>query len=900
MGKFIEVGVGASARGGAVAAARQSASEAVGQLHNFAPSLTVVFASGTLDPDEVSRGVADVVGDCPTVGTSSAGEIFQAGLTKGSVSVTVLASPYLSAEVGVGQGVGRDWRAAIEAALPSGSGAAYFRDGPKLGRPYYLSHPLSGLSPLFVMMFSPGDDLDNPTRSHEIHRFLTRRTLGRVPIAGGGSGTPDLSLGTFQLANGRAYRDSVVLATVETDLLFGLGVAHGFRPTRKRAVVTRAEGHVVYELDDRPAAEVCAELMAVELRELDREPMGFSRKPFGAADAYGHHRLLTPQRVLDGGAIQFAPTMDAVEAITLMEVDHERQAASAQEAVARAMEIGHVRDPSAVVLFDCITRYTIDAQAPAIEEEGLRRIRDLAPVTGFLTFGEYGITEEGLPIYCNQSLVALVLGNELELSAVATRRRVNALKEIETELERRTRELAAIRRANEIPLDENSWRDNLREFERLLKELTGAESVEIRVDFPEQVPVDHSLEPAGLTGDVVELPLVSLGRHLGRVLIRRERGLQSEEVAASICQLVARGLYSVFRERTIEEQAREIDTVHNMAREILTAADYRVALGNISRQIAGHVGATGFSLWVGDEQTALSCLTGDVADELAADLAAQAVQSRTTRRAATGEAHYLASPLLVKHRINGALVLSFDRGAGAAPLRLAFLSYLSVPLAVTVEIYARHRESNLAREIHHRVKNNLQIIASLLHLQLRRVEDPFAREPLENSIRRIMSIAVVHEALCEKHVSRVDAVGLLRSIADLVVEGIGAPNQRLTVSVEGIPDLTLSSQQATSLAIMVNELVGNALKHGLQGAPQGEIKVRLEREAGQFLLTVSDDGSGLPPWFELGKSRGLGLQLIMRMARSEFSGSFSLGPRQGRGVEAQLVFPEEAIGPAGG
>jgi two-component sensor histidine kinase len=914
MGSFLEVGSGEATGGSGFEAARTAARHALAGTSSFTPSLTLVFASGDLDAQEVAAGVADVVGDCPTAGSSTNGEIFGSSVSRGSVVVTVLASPYLRAEVGVGEGVRDDWRQAVQQALPQGNGAAYFRDAPKLGRPYYLSHPLSGLSPLFVILFAPGIDSDNPPRSHEIHSFLKKRTLGRVPIVGGGSGAPDLTKLTFQLANGRAHRDAVVMATVESELLFGIGVSHGFRPTRRRAVVTRAEGHIVHELDDRAAAEVCAELLEIDSREFVRlvgDPIWLSCIPFGTADAYGHHHLLTPEKVLAGGAIQFAPNMDTVEAVTLMAPDRERQVASGEEALARAMEIGHVNDPAAILLFDCFTRSVLDEDSLALEEEGLRRICDAAPTTGFLSFGEYGLTDEGLPIYCNESMVALVIGNELELSAVATRRRVNALQEVEAQLVQKSRELNAIRRANEIVLDRGGWRRALSEFESILAELTGAESVSIEALPPEPstaVGAQLSL-PTAAPGSVpapvetegaVLLPLVSLGQALGHARFVTRRELASGEVAASICQLLSRGLHQAFLERTIEEQAREIDTVQSVAQEILTASDYRAALVNISQEIARHLGASGYCLWIGEDENVLSCLVGSdpgLADK-SWEPACRAVDSRAIERSGAAGGAFWASPLILHERLNGVLALEFCRGQSAPSNKLTFLGYLSMPVALMVEIFTRHRESNVAREIHHRVKNNLQIIASLLNLQLRRIEDPFAREPLQNSIRRIMSIAVVHEALCEKHVGPVEAVGLIRSIADLVVESMSAPSQRLSVTVEGVPDLTLTSQQATNLAIVVNELMGNALKHGLEGQAQGSIEVRLERSNGHLVLSVADDGRGLAPWFDLSRSRGLGLQLILNIARTEFTGSFAIEPREGRGVEARLAFPMEAIGAA--
>lgn len=828
------------------------------------------------------------------IGTSGEGVICGEPVPE-SVVVNVLASPHLTVEVGVGEDVAGDWQQAVRDALPTGQAAAYFRGDPKLGRPFYFSHPASGLAPLFVLMFSPGITAQHASRSHEIHAFLKRRTFGRIPIVGGGSGTRDLYAGNAQIANGRAYRDAVVMAVVETDLLFGVGVAHGFRPTRKRAIVTKAEGHILYELDGRPAAEVCAELIGVSLEDLQKEePILLSRKPFGTADAFGQHHLLVPERVLEGGSVQFAWIIDNLEAITLMEVDPEHRINATRDAVDKAIEIGQVVDPASIMLFSCARRYIVDDEAPEAEREGTLRVSRAAPTTGFLTFGEYALTEEGLPIYCNQSVVALVIGQGLEPFAVETRQRANALKTIETELARKSAELDAMRRANEVVLSADDWREKLVDFEAILRGLTGAESVTFHVGQGAAVPGMRGKAPDGDSTHVV-LPLLSVGRTLGHAELSASEALASLEVARSIADHVARNIHRALMEHTIEEQAREIETVRGIAQEILGATNYRQALVNISEQVRRHVGARSYSLWMGDEAAGLRCETlSDAGARRDLPLASRAVEARSVHRETVGGKDYVALPLLVKERINGALVLALPADAHLAGGELGFLIYLSMPLAVMLEIYTRQRESDVAREIHHRIKNNLQIIASLLSLQLSRLSEPEAREALENSIGRIMGIAVVHEALSGKQLDRVDAVALIHTISQSVLRSMRAPQQELTIEVEGAPSLDLSSRLATNLAVVVNELVGNALKHGPRDAQDRRIRVHLLEEDTSVVLTVCDDGGRLPADFDLSASQGLGLQLVQSIAEGEFCGTFSLDSTA-EGVEARLVFPRDHL-----
>ncbi len=687
--------------------------------------------------------------------------------------------------------------------------------------------------------------------------------------------------------------DSVVLAVVESDLLFGVGVAHGFRPTKRRAVVTRVEGHVVHEIDDRPAADACADLMGVDAIGVYDQTAQFSRTPFGAADVYGEHHLLVLERALGDGSVQFAPNMEGMQAITVMETDPEKQATAAREAVAKAIDIGHVQDPAAVFLFVCSILFSGDAHGPLMNERSLERVAGDATVAGFHTFGEYGLSDEGLPIYCNQSVVALVIGDKLDRLAAATRRNANALKEIETELEGRTRELAAVRAANSIVLDSENWPNSLGRYERIISDLTGARHARFQVDVVGAAGAELTVPPRPLHVNQAILPLTSMGRSLGFLELDGEKGLLSLEVAGSICDLVARAVHRLVMERTIEEQAREIETVNVIAREIVNADNNRSALINIARVIEEHQGARGFSLWLNGDAPELLGWDGPSEDlEVECALVSRVLESRTIERSMSGGIVRIVSPLLLKDRANGALVLRF--AADSVPLGLAFLNYLSMPLAVMAEMYVRYRESNVAREMHHRVKNNLQIIASLLNLQLRRLQDPSAKEALESSIRRIMSIAVVHEVLSERYTGLVDPVSIVQNVSDSVLRAMSGPNQAISVSVKGQPGLTLNSQQATSVAVVVNELLGNALKHGFRERAEGRISVDLGQENGSFTLVVRDDGDGPPEGFDLSRDQGLGLQLIGTIVAGELRGDFTVGGG-GSGMEASVTFPRDPV-----
>jgi two-component sensor histidine kinase len=634
----------------------------------------------------------------------------------------------------------------------------------------------------------------------------------------------------------------------------------------------------------------------VTVRDLKKNSSLFSRSPMGIADSFGHYHVVVPEKVIGRASVRFAMDVSSLEAITPMQVDMESRISAAQDAVRRALMIGHVTKPVGVMLVAGQYRLEPETSSLEAEREAIRLISQSSPATGFAAFAEFGSTEDGLPQYCNASIVALVIGNELEPFAVRTRRSANALKEIEAQLATKTTELDSIRMANAVVLDRSTWQERLTDFESIFSRLTGAVDARIAIAPGMLIPdVDRGRKPNGLEREV--LPLISLGRVLGYVELSATRPLRSLDTARSISHLLARGVNQVLMDQTIEEQAREIGTVHNITREILEANDVHKAILNIAGLITEHAGATEMSLWIGAAAARLQCETPADEDCLRRHLrwAAEALDERSLKSSECDGRTLVACPLFIQDRVSGVLVLGFNPGERMDMGDLGFLSYVTMPLAAMVEIYLRQRESNLAREIHHRVKNNLQVIASLLNLQMRRLSEPEARKALENSISRIMSISLVHEALSERELGRVEAGKLIRTISQSTLRAAKTPDQNLSIIVDNPEEVELSSQQASSLAIVVNELIANALKHGLLEATSGRVLIRLTKEDGAVTLTVKDDGSGLPPGFRLDSSRGLGLQLVKSIIEGDLHGRFSITAADD-GVEASAVFPARLSG----
>ena len=204
----------------------------------------------------------------------------------------------------------------------------------------------------------------------------------------------------------------------------------------------------------------------------------------------------------------------------------------------------------------------------------------------------------------------------------------------------------------------------------------------------------------------------------------------------------------------------------------------------------------------------------------------------------------------------------------------------------------RHQEQELItkdatiREIHHRVKNNLQTVASLLRIQSRRTHSDEAREALTQAMRRVSAIAVVHDTLSEGLAQNVDFDDVFTRVLKLVAEVAAAPNTRARTRTTGEFG-TLPSEYATPLALALTELVTNAVEHGLAGK-EGDVEIAAERTDERLAVSVRDTGTGLP---EGQVGRGLGTQIVRTLIQGELGGTIDWHTIMGSGTEVTIDIP---------
>ena len=193
-------------------------------------------------------------------------------------------------------------------------------------------------------------------------------------------------------------------------------------------------------------------------------------------------------------------------------------------------------------------------------------------------------------------------------------------------------------------------------------------------------------------------------------------------------------------------------------------------------------------------------------------------------------------------------------------------------------------------EIHHRVKNNLQTISSLLRLQGRRVVEDEARQAIEVSVRRIRAIAVVHEILSQQVESDVAFDEIVRPLVRLVEEGFSTPERPLRFSVTGDAG-NLPTEITTPLAVVLSELLQNAVQHAFPGTDRAgaTVEISFDHESDSLRLVVVDNGVGLRPDFDIEASAGLGLTIVRSLVENDLNGQMSVAPVEGEGTGTTVV-----------
>lgn len=274
----------------------------------------------------------------------------------------------------------------------------------------------------------------------------------------------------------------------------------------------------------------------------------------------------------------------------------------------------------------------------------------------------------------------------------------------------------------------------------------------------------------------------------------------------------------------------------------------------LGRGVVGRVALTGQPIYVRDVRQDPAYLSGELARH-------------------EGLVSLLAVPLSVREQVIGVMNCYTAAVREFTPEQEAMFLTLANQTALAIENARLVTNAAIVREMNHRIKNNLQTVAMLMQIQLADADHLNARQVLEMSIHRVHSIAAVHDVLSERGFHLVDLKEVLQRLAHMTMASLTTPHRPVTITIAG-ETVMLPGRAATNLALVVNELVQNALDHAFPGRETGRITITLGQAPDTLVLVVRDDGVGLPA----GYRPGLGTEIVTTLTHDELQGELAYLP----------------------
>jgi GAF domain-containing protein/anti-sigma regulatory factor (Ser/Thr protein kinase) len=419
------------------------------------------------------------------------------------------------------------------------------------------------------------------------------------------------------------------------------------------------------------------------------------------------------------------------------------------------------------------------------------------------------------------------------------------------------------------------------------------------------------------------VPLTNQGRVIGAMNVQTARSHDFDEdeieLLSLIGDLAAGALEKAALYDNMQRQIQELTTLAEVSQAVTSPLYLDEMLGVVIEMATQVMGAKICSLRLVDEEGAKLIpvatrsqspayadrppvqvgqgITGQVA-QTTRSIAVTNVQADPRylfreRAEREGLVSLLSVPLILRDKVIGVFNCYTNEPHTFSAKEKVFFQTLANQTALAIENARLVASVAIVREMHHRVKNNLQTIAMLLRLQMSDGPDRRAAEVLPETINRILAIAAVHETLSERGLRMVNVKDVLTHIAGIVVQSLSDPSKALRVTVEG-DEMQLPSQAATALALATTELIQNALEHAFVGRDEGRVQVQLRDEGQTLTVAVADDGVGLAGGANSPHGSGLGLEIVQTLVAEDLKGTFTFTPGE-RGTQTIIRLPRPSF-----
>jgi two-component sensor histidine kinase len=249
-------------------------------------------------------------------------------------------------------------------------------------------------------------------------------------------------------------------------------------------------------------------------------------------------------------------------------------------------------------------------------------------------------------------------------------------------------------------------------------------------------------------------------------------------------------------------------------------------------------------------------------------------------------------PLMIKGAVSGVLNCYTEKVHIFSMEELVILQALGTQAALAVEHAKLLVKSAVIQEMHHRIKNNLQQIVSLVRLEMRYSKYKTVEDALNDTLNRILAISTVHELLTRDDLDSVSIKKVAESILNATQQSVVPPGKTIMTTING-DDFVLPLAKATSMALVLNELVQNAVEHGFRTLNDGRIQIQLSDTGTEYRIGIINDGEPLPPGFNYNTGNSLGLSIVETLVRGDLQGNFTLENAVfDNGIIAIVVFPK--------
>lgn len=390
---------------------------------------------------------------------------------------------------------------------------------------------------------------------------------------------------------------------------------------------------------------------------------------------------------------------------------------------------------------------------------------------------------------------------------------------------------------------------------------------------------------------------------------------RAESIARDLALAIETGHRQHRNDAVLAQRLSDVETLHTLT-QALSGTLMQDELEELGAKYAAQlVGASTAAVYRCNDQHEFVSITPytETGEDFAFDDDCRAVARETCEtRVARAQRIYgddgplvYAAALVARSHLLGVVVARIDSptlpGPGQLSLFQAFADTVAMGLS-NAELYdesirAAATSSALLQEMHHRVRNNLQIVASLLSLQARAASNPAVTGPLHEAVARIQSIASIHDLMSQSNVEFASLQTIAEMVANEASINVVPPGKMVRFDID-TGDINIPTRHAMVLGLLINECVTNAIIHGFADREAGTIRIESMRHNGIVELTITDDGVGLPKFGEDSptSSTRLGTRIAARIAESDLRGSFALEPAEPRGTTARITFPLPRVG----